>query len=180
MKRMRITTLLLALTMLSLTSCLKHGYEELVNSSEKKLTAVDYTYRFLYNDTLQKGTPKQEILTDRVCEVIFKKVSKPIEVDGRKGFSTTITHDINSVMKAGPTGSVTRQMLYNDFKKLIEKDQVSKLWVYITVSDASRVNPINGAPELGKPGDFSKDHIYQVVAADGSSQEYILQLVKGF
>lgn len=165
---------------LSLSSCLKHGYEELVNSSDKNLTAVEYTYRFVYNDTLQKGTPKQEILTDRVCEVIFSKVSTPIEIDGRKGFSTKINHSLNSVMKAGPTGSVTRQMLYNDFKKLIAQDQLSKLWVYITISDAAKVTPINGAPELGKPGDFSKDHIYKVTAADGSSQEYILRLEKGF
>lgn len=37
-----------------MTSCLYHNIEELENSSNKELTNVEYSYRFLYNDTIQK------------------------------------------------------------------------------------------------------------------------------
>lgn len=167
-------------TVLATSSCLKHGYEELENSSEKALTAVNYSYRFLYNDTIQKGTAGQEILLNRVCDVVFSKVSTPITEGGAKGFSTTITHNENSVFKAGPSGSVTKAMLYDQFKKLIAKEQLSNLWVYVTISDVAKINPVKDAPVLGKPGDFSKDHTYRVTASNGSSQDYILKTVKGF
>lgn len=166
--------------LLFFNSCLKHGYEELANSSDKDLTAVTYTYRFLYNDTIQKGTPTEEILKDRVCEVVFSKNSTEIEENGIKGFSTVVKHDLNSVMKTGPTGSVTKEMLYEKFEQLIAEDQLTKLWVYVTISDAAEITPLEGAPELGKPGDFSKNHKYRVTAADGSIQDYTLKTIKGF
>ena len=39
----------------SLSSCLYHGLDDLENSSDKKMTSVEYSYRFLYNDTIKKG-----------------------------------------------------------------------------------------------------------------------------
>lgn len=167
-------------SILILSGCLKSGYEEVANSSEKNLSAVTYTYRFLYNDTIQKGTEKQEILKDRVCEVVFNKVSTPINENGLAGISSSLTHTESSVLKAGPSGSVTRKQLYERFKTLISTDQLSKLWVFVTVSDVAKVSPIEGAPELGKPGDFSTDRRYRVTAADGSTSDYILRTVKGF
>ncbi|WP_276481454.1 DUF5018-related domain-containing protein [Paraflavitalea pollutisoli] len=172
--------LLLALAALSLTGCLKNGYEGLKNSSDKALTAVNYTYRFLYNDTIQKGTPQQEIQLDRVCEVVFSKTTTAIEVNGMKGFSTTIKHSLSSVMKAGPTGSVTTQQLYNEFVKRIQTEQLSNLWVYVTISDVAKLTPQGKAPQLGKPGDFTQDQVYRVTAADGTYQDYVLRTVKGF
>lgn len=180
MKKIFSIFLIAAGIAMSTSSCLKHGYEELPNSSDKALTAVNYTYRFLYNDTIQKGNPGQEILKDRVCEVVFSKVSTPLDVDGKKGFSTVLKHSENSVMKAGPSGSVTKAALYQRFKELIAKDDLTNLWVYVTISDVAKVAPLNGAPELGKPGDFSKDNSYRVTAADGSTQDYILKTVKDF
>lgn len=167
-------------TLASATGCMRSGYKDLIDSSNKDLSAVNYTYRFLYNDTIQKGTPKQEIQLDRVCEVIFSKNSVAITDNGVKGFTTTLTHNVNSVMKAGPTGSVTRAMLYERFKTLIQTDGLSKLWVYVTISDVAKVTPLNSAPELGKPGDFTQDRSYRVTAADGSHQDYVLKTVKGF
>lgn len=161
-------------------SCLKTGMEHLVNSSDKNLTTVDYTYRFLYNDTIQKGTDKEEIETGRVCEVLFKKEVEEVEVNGTAGFKTTLSYDINSILKAGPTGSVTKEMLFEQFKQLIAKDQLTKLWVYMSISDAATIAPVDDAPALGSSGDFSKDRVYTVRAADGSTKSYIIQTVKGF
>lgn len=171
----------LALGMIfSLTGCLKAGMEDLENSNQKAMTSVDYTYRFLYTDTIQKGTDKQEILKDRVCEVLFKKNTVKLNENGMDGFKTTISYDVNSVLKAGPTGSVTKAMLYSTFDKLIQTDQLNKLWVYVTVSDVSTVTPLADAPKLGSSGSFSKDHVYQVKAADGSTKDYLIRTIKGF
>ena len=162
------------------SGCLKKGLDDLQNSAAKEMTTVDYTYRFLYTDTIQKGTPKEEIEKDRVCEVLFKKQTTKLTENGADVFQTTISYDVNSVLKAGPTGSVTKNQLYAQFQKLIQVDQLSKLWVYTTVSDVSVVTPLNGAPKLGSPGNFSKDAMYEVKAANGSTKNYILRTIKGF
>lgn len=182
MRRNNITLLgIFALGLIpSLTGCLKHGMEDLKNSSLKTLTTVDYTYRFTYNDTIRKGTPNEEIQKDRVCEVLFNKKTEVINENGMDGFRTTISYNLNSVLKSGPTGSVTKEMLYAQFQALIPKDQLSKLWVYVTIPDAATVSPLNGAPKLGMPGDFSQDRTYRVTAADGTYKDYIIKTVKGF
>ena len=164
----------------SLSSCLYHGLDDLENSSEKKMTSVEYSYRFLYNDTIKKGTVNEEIQEGRVCEVIFQKNIENIEENGIKGFKTTLTHNINSIQKAGPSGSVTKEMLYETFKEHIAQDGLNKLWVYVSISDAATLSPLDGAPKFGTPGDFSEDRFYRVTAADGSSQDYVLKTVKGF
>lgn len=176
----RVVSLSVVVGCLTLTGCLKSGMEELTNSSDKVLSSIDYTYRFLYNDTIQKGTDKQQILEGRMCEVLFKKNTVKIEEGGLEGFKTTISYDANSVLKAGPTGSVTKAMLFKEFEKLIKVDQLNKLWVYITISDVATITGVKDAPKLGSPGNFSTDHIYTVRAADGSSKEYLIKTVKGF
>lgn len=162
------------------TSCLYSGLDTLQNSSDKAMTAIEYTYRFAYNDTIKKGTPQEEVQLGRICEVIFNKNVENITENGTPGFKTTISHNINSIQKAGPTGSVTKEMLYAIFQDNIKKDGLSRLWVYVTISDAASITALDGAPRLGSPGDFSSQRRYRVTAADGSSQIYQLATVQGF
>lgn len=165
----------------AMSSCLSHGAEDIIDSDKNELTNVTYTYRFFYNDTIKKGTPNEEIQNDRVCEVIFTKDDfSKIEKDGLSGFSTTINHNLNSVQKAGPQGSVTKAQLYEMFKQKIKTDGLSRLVVYVSISDAAVITPVDGAPRLGAPGDFSQDRIYSVRAANGDKKEYILRTIKGF
>lgn len=177
-----IVNLLIVLVLLpfTLTGCLYSGLDDMQNSSDKELMSVKYTYRFLYNDTIKKGTPNEEIQNGRVCEVIFNQLSEKIEENGLPGFKTTLTYDLNSIQKGGPTGSVTKAMLFDDFKKLIQKDGLQRLWVSFSISDASLLKPLNDSPKLGSPGDFSKDRTYRIEAADGSYQDYLIKTVKGF
>ena len=168
------------LLMFVMNSCLYHNLQDLENSSDKVMTNVDYSYRFLYNDTIQKGTANQEIEGGRVCEVIFNKKMEAVEENGKTGFKTTLSHSLNSIQKAGPSGSVTKEMLYDMFKEQIAQDGLTKLWVYVSISDAATISPLDEAPRLGAPGDFSQDRFYRVTAADGSYQDYILKTVKDF
>lgn len=164
----------------STTSCLHSNLDELENTSNKEMTSVEYSYRFLYNDTIKKGSVNEEIQNGRVCEVIFQKKIEKIEENDMKGFQTTLTHSLNSIQKAGPSGSVTKEMLYGMFKKEIAKDGLSRLWVYVSISDAATISPLSGSPKLGAPGDFSEVRSYRVTAADGSSQDYVLKTIKAF
>ena len=163
------------------SSCLSYGAEDIIDSDKNEMTNVTYTYRFFYNDTIKKGTANEEIQNDRVCEVIFTKDDfSRIEVEGRSGFSTTISHNINCVQKTGPQGSVTKAQLYEMFKEKIAVEGLSRLVVYVSIPDAAVVAPIEGSPRFGSPGDFSKDRFYCVRAANGDKKEYIIRTIKGF
>jgi hypothetical protein len=41
------------------------------------------------------------------------------------------------------------------------------LWMYMDISTAAKVAPLNGSPNLGDPIDLTKEHQYQVTAANG-------------
>lgn len=50
----------------------------------------------------------------------------------------------------------------------------SKAMVVVTISTASTIKPIGDAPKLGVPGDWSKDHQYEVTAADGTKKTWTI------
>lgn len=64
--------------------------------------------------------------------------------------------------------------------KSVLENGLSHLWVSVSISDGAVVEPLDSSPVLGNPGDYSSDRKYRVIAADGSSQDYIIQTIKGF
>ena len=50
----------------------------------------------------------------------------------------------------------------------------AKAVVEVTISTAAVIKPINGAPKLGVPGDWSKDNQYEVIAADGTKKTWTI------
>lgn len=46
--------------------------------------------------------------------------------------------------------------------------------VEVTISTAAIIKPINGAPKLGVPGDWTKDNQYEVTAADGTKKTWTI------
>ncbi len=46
--------------------------------------------------------------------------------------------------------------------------------VEVTISTAAIIKPINGAPKLGVPGDWTKDNQYEVTAADGTKKVWTI------
>jgi len=165
---------------LLLQGCLKYGLEQPENSSDKDMTSVDYSYRFLYDDVIMEGTSREVEDKNRVCDVVFNKNVEIIDDGVNKVFKTTLTYNLNSIIKSGPSGKVTKQDLFNMFESKIAQDGLSHLWVSVSISDGAVVEPLDSSPVLGKPGDYSSDRKYRVIAADGSSQDYIIQTIKGF
>ena len=50
----------------------------------------------------------------------------------------------------------------------------AKAVVEVTISTAAVIKPINGAPKLGVPGDWTKDNQYEVTAADGTKKTWTI------
>ena len=46
----------------------------------------------------------------------------------------------------------------------------SNLVVYVNVSTAARVTPLDGSPKFGVPADWTREHKYSVMAADGTKE----------
>ena len=55
---------------------------------------------------------------------------------------------------------------------------LNKLTAYMTISTAATISPLDGAPILGAPGDWSKPNKYLVTAADGSKQEWTVEVTE--
>ena len=49
-----------------------------------------------------------------------------------------------------------------------------KMVVVVTISTAATIKPIGDAPEFGKPGDWRKNHQYEVTAADGTKKTWTI------
>lgn len=56
------------------------------------------------------------------------------------------------------------------------KVSLSNLVVYINVSTAARVTPIEGSPRFGVPADWAKEHKYTVMAADGTTKTWTVKV----
>lgn len=56
------------------------------------------------------------------------------------------------------------------------KVSLSNLVVYINVSTAARVTPIEGSPAFGVPADWTKEHKYSVMAADGTTKIWTVKV----
>lgn len=57
-----------------------------------------------------------------------------------------------------------------------EKVSLSNLVVYFNVSTAARVTPLDGSPKLGVPGNWTSEHRYSVMAADGTKKIWTVKI----
>ena len=56
--------------------------------------------------------------------------------------------------------------------------RMSNVVVILNISTAAVIKPIEGAPVLGKPGDWSKPNKYEVMAANGEKKIWIVEAVE--
>ncbi|MDE7236705.1 MAG: hypothetical protein K2N66_02660, partial [Paramuribaculum sp.] len=52
----------------------------------------------------------------------------------------------------------------------------SELVVVLNISTAAVIEPLDGAPALGVPGDWSKPNKYQITAANGKKKVWTVTL----
>lgn len=134
------------LVVVSFSSCLKMGLDDLPTSDKAEITNVKFEYRWWDEASEQL----------RVVE---------LTVDNK-----IADHTISS--------TITVPAVTDKFTSGIrDKVSLTNLVCLTDISAGASIRSVNGAPALGKPGDFSgKEFTYQVVAADGSHIEWKINI----
>lgn len=147
MKKLINIVLLILLTS-TVSSCLKMGLDDLESYDEAKIEKVYFEYRW-WNEADNQLAVKTLTVTNSINE------------------------DENLV-----TCTLTVPAADESFTAAIRQEvSLNKLIAYIDVSTAARVTPLDGAPKLGTPGDFSaKEFKYLVTAADGTKREWTIKI----
>lgn len=138
------------------TSCLKTGLDKnLPAFTDAKITDIFFEYRY------EDGTVHTSDGSNQVRVVQFPVSAKQFKLkEDNPGAAT------DSVI-----ATVTVPAAVN-FTPASEWDNVdaSMLVCKTNISTAARVDPVDGAPVMGTPGDFSLPRQYRVTAADGITQ----------
>lgn len=127
------------------TSCLTHDLEELEVFSDKDITGVQGVYWRYFGTEKIPGSG----------EVQVKQVRIP---SGR----------FESDTEAGVCSFVYK--VENLPQEQVSEFTVKKLVVVLNISTAALIEPVEGSPKLGVPGDWSKPNKYKVTAADGTNK----------
>ncbi|MCL3853892.1 MULTISPECIES: hypothetical protein [Parabacteroides] len=138
---------LFILLVISFSSCLKMGLDELPTSDKAEITNVKFEYRW-WDETAEQIRVVEMTTNNQITD-----------------------HTINCTITVP---DITEKFT----PEIREKISLSNLVCITDISAAASIRPINGAPALGTPGDFSgKTFSYLVVAADGSDIEWKINII---
>jgi len=144
-----------------LVSCLKSGLDELPAFEDAEITNVFIEHRYEDpNDTWIDGSNKVKIQELDLTRTFVKAEDSGSQLD-----SIVIVPSIPA-----PSGSFTAAERRNV--------TLQNIVVYVDLSTAAKIEPLEGAPVLGRPGDFSQPRKYKVTAADGKTSRTWVIMVK--
>ena len=129
------------------TSCLESGLEELDEYSGCDITSGEIYWRY-YGDGKIPASGEQQVKQVRLARAV------------------SADNDTNTFYIKYVTGNIPEAERGNFTE--------SKAVVAVTISTAATIKPINGAPKLGVPGDWTKDNQYEVTAADGTKKTWTI------
>ena len=147
-----IYNLVLMCVVFSLSSCLKSGLDDLPEYEDANITTVSGVYHRYYSDEIEPSTGEARI-KDASLTVGDVRITND---DCTVKTTLTLPSDFPTI----ETGKVT----------------LNNLVVIVGLSSAARIYPINGAPRLGVPGDWSKENKYEVIAANGSKKIWTIHV----
>ncbi len=90
-------------------------------------------------------------------------IIRTIQLDKTK----TISNDTVYVTPTFPSGFPRKEKI---------NVTLNHIWGYANIPEASVIAPVNGATELGKPGNFSSPVTYEVTAANGSKKRWVISV----
>ena len=132
------------------TSCLNSNLEDLEEYSECDIKSGEVYWRFI--DTTEKIPASGEY---RVKQVQMQR--------GSQQFWDELE---NTLKIRYVTGRIPAEEIDNFTEE--------KMVVVVTISTAATIKPIGDAPEFGNPGDWRKNHQYEVTAADGTKKTWTI------
>lgn len=134
--------------MLLLTSCLKSGLDDIENSDLCAISSITMEYRWISQNANGYDQLSRQQMT----------LSKN-------------TPDENNEIRF----TVTVPTINSSFPKAVRDHvELDGLYMIAVISPAAKIQPLDGAPKLGVPGNFEigKDYQYEVIAANGKSAIY--------
>ncbi len=155
MKRYSIIIVILAM---SLTSCLKSGLEDLPEFEGKDITGVTRVQYWFVGERVSEASGQ------KIVEFIDLQQNPAAVIDAENA-----TVKISVAVPAANTVFTEAERTKCSNKNMV---------VIVGLSTAARISPVGGAPKFGVPGDWSKPNKYKVTAADGSSKEWTVEVVK--
>lgn len=148
MKRYIISLFATVLSMICLTGCLTHGIDDPDDVYDgADITGLQGVY-YRYMDKSGSEPVVKQITLARGSDINTEDNTMAIKCQAPSNFPT----DQLSNLKA------------------------SELVVVLNISTASIIEPIDGAPKLGVPGDWSKPNKYQITAANGTKKIWTVTL----
>jgi hypothetical protein len=145
--------LFMALLPVLFSSCLKYGLEEGELSIECDVTNVRFEHRWAIENS-----------SNGMAELRFREMSVARTIDkDQSSIEVTITV---------PAANAT----YPDDQRAATV--LSNLACSFEVSRAASVQPMNGAPKLGAPGDYTQERTYRVTSASGQYKDWTLKVVE--
>ena len=154
MKRIKLSDtkwlMLLLMCMPLIASCSK---ADLPAYEEAEITKVGAYHRFYSGD--KDALTGENIVTE-------KELDRTNDIDSDNGIATSVF----TIPAAG--GKFTEA----------ERAKVSlnNLVVYVNISTAARVTPLDGSPKFGVPADWTQEHKYSVMAADGTKKIWTIKV----
>lgn len=145
-------SLLLIMSTISFSSCLKGDLEELPLYEEAEITSVS-TVRYRYVSD-EKAPESDDFLIKEV------DLSYTSDIDSKTG-AVKIYATVPAEFPAKELNNLSR----------------SELVIAVALSTAARLAPTNNSPKLGVPGDWSKENTYVVQAAAGSKKNWTIEVV---
>lgn len=151
MKR-ALNVLVLLCLLCGMTSCLKSNLDELETYGGANITSVSRVeYRYV---------------SDEIAPSSGQNVVKYV----------TLEYSGSTVDMENATVTIPVKLPANFPESELGKVSASNLVVVVTLSTAARIEPVNGAPALGKPGDWSMPNEYKVTAANGTSRIWTIKV----
>ena len=141
-----------------LTSCLGAGLEELETYDGTAIQSISGVYYRYYSDDVNPGTGELKI--NQVT------LNQTAEIDEDAG---TVNCTV-SIPSSVPVDAVNKLSL-----AYTQGDRTG-INVVVNLSAAAVIKPLDGAPALGAPGDWSRPNRYLVTAANGDTQEWTITL----
>lgn len=151
---------ILALSIFNLmifSSCLRYGLEDLPEFEGNDITTVQQVeYRFV---------------GDRVSPASGQKIVEAVKLS--QSPAAVIDKD-NAMVKISVKVPATTNIFTQQHR---DACNVNNIVVGLGISTAARIAPIDGAPLLGVPGDWSKPNKYVVTAANGNKKTWTIEVV---
>lgn len=138
--------------MVVMSSCLKHGLDDMDSYDGADITSVEGVY---YRYTTDKDFPVSG--ENQVRQVALQMVSPVID-------------------KEAGTVTLTVKPATNFPADQLQNLSADKLVVCLNISVASIIKPVAGSPKLGVPADWSKPNTYIITAGDGTTKEWTITI----